>query len=50
MLVTLSLTALALTYVPDYVGQHRIYVQGSSDPDTARTASSDPDPYHQRYY
>jgi hypothetical protein len=64
-LVTLTLTALALTYVPGYVGQHRIYVQGVSDstpdsqpyhsyaysnPDTARTASGDSDPYHQRYY
>ncbi|HZN99184.1 MAG TPA: hypothetical protein VFB61_15730 [Gemmatimonadales bacterium] len=29
--VTLSLTALALTYVPAYVGQSRIYVQGSED-------------------
>lgn len=29
--VTLSLTALALTYVPAYVGQSRIHVQGPED-------------------
>jgi hypothetical protein len=30
-MVTLSLTALALTYVPAYVGQNRIYVQSPAD-------------------
>jgi hypothetical protein len=52
-LVTLSLVAVALTYVPGYVGQQRIYVQGdprNTDRDTARTAPGDPDPDHQRYY
>ena len=35
-LVTLSLVAAALTYVPGYVGQQRIYVQGHR-----RSASDD---------
>ena len=62
--VTLSFTALALTYVPRHIGQQRIYVQdhSGSDPalkgyrsygypgDTARTATDESDPYHQRYY
>ena len=39
-LVTVSLTATALTYVPDYVGQQRIQVQGSSD------SFPGPKPYH----
>jgi hypothetical protein len=39
-LVTLSLTAMALTYVPEYVGQQRIYVQGGSD------STPIPQPYH----
>lgn len=38
--VTISLTALALTYVPTYVGQSRIYVQGSEDSTSAHQ------PYH----
>ncbi len=38
--VTLSLTALALTYVPAYVGQSRIYVEGLED------STSNPQPYH----
>lgn len=51
-LVTLSLIAMALAYVPGYVGQQRIYVGylGYTDRHTARSAPSDPDPYHQRYY
>jgi hypothetical protein len=52
-LVTLSLVAAALSYVPGYVGQQRIYVgrhQGNTDRDTARTAPGDSDPYYQRYY
>jgi hypothetical protein len=39
-LVTVSLAAMALTYVPNYVGQQRIYVQGGSH------SSPDPMPYH----
>jgi hypothetical protein len=67
LFVTISVTAAALTYVPAYVGQHRIYVQdwrsapdqkpyrsygypGVTNPDTARSATGKPDPYHQRYY
>jgi hypothetical protein len=38
-LVTVSVTALALSYVPDYVGQQRIYVQAASD------STPDPKPY-----
>jgi len=40
LLVTVSVAAVALTYVPGYVGQHRIYIQGrlSSSPDAT--------PYH----
>ena len=52
-LVTLSLVAVALTYVPAYVGQQRIYVQGdpgNTDRESARTAPANPDPYYQRYY
>jgi hypothetical protein len=52
-LVTVSLTAMALTYLPRYVGQQRIHVQGrlaSTNPDTARSISAEWDPYHQRYY
>jgi hypothetical protein len=39
-LVTVSLAAMALTYVPDYVGQQRVHVQSGSD------SSPDPQPYH----
>jgi hypothetical protein len=39
-LVTVSLTAMALTYVPAYVGEDRIYVQGLPDSTPA------PKPYH----
>jgi hypothetical protein len=67
-LVTLSLTALALTYVPGHIGQQRIHVPGRPDsspnpqpyrsyghsgntnPDSARGANGEFDPYHQRYY
>ena len=37
---TLSLAALALTYVPSYLGQQRIYVQGRPG------FSSEHQPYH----
>ena len=39
-LVTVSLTAMALTYVPGYLGEDRIYVQGRPD------STPDPKPYH----
>jgi len=53
-LVTVSLAAVALTYLEGRIGQHRIYVQdewlSSSDqsafPDTARIAIGNPDLYH----
>ena len=43
-LVTVSVAAMALTYVPRYVGQHRIYVQGRAG------SSSDHQPYHSYGY
>jgi hypothetical protein len=43
-LVTLSLVAVALTYLPGYVGQHRIHVQGH------RRSTSDHAPYHTARY
>jgi hypothetical protein len=56
-LVTLSLAALVLTYVPGYIGQHRIYVHGASvntnrdtTKDTTLTVAVDSDPSLQRYY
>jgi hypothetical protein len=42
--VTLSLVAVALTYVPRYVGQHRIYVQGHGRSPSSHT------PYHTARY
>jgi hypothetical protein len=42
--VTLSLTAAALTYVPRHIGQQRIYVEGSSD------SSPEPQPYRSYGY
>jgi hypothetical protein len=55
-LVMLVLTAIALSYVPGYVGQRRIYVQSLAD----STPEAKPyysygnltvaDPNHQRYY
>jgi hypothetical protein len=50
LLATLSMAAAALTYVPGYVGQHRIYVRDWRNPSTARTPAGDPDPHLQRYY
>jgi hypothetical protein len=66
LLVTVSLTAMALTYVPDYVGQQRIRVQGSSDSfpgpkpyhsygsrgntNPDTAQTAKSDPHHQRYY
>ena len=38
-LVTVSLAVMVLTYLSDYVGRQRIYVQGGSD------SSPDPQPY-----
>ena len=55
-LVMLVLTAMALTYVPGYVGQRRIYVQSLADSTPEARAyysycsAGAPDPYHQRYY
>ena len=56
-LVTLALAALVLTYVPGYIGQHRIYVHGASvntyrdtTNHSARTAVDHSDPSLQRYY
>jgi len=52
-LVTLALAALVLTYVPGYIGQNRIYVQGHSGeahPNSARSASHYADSSLQRYY
>jgi hypothetical protein len=52
-IVTFSLAAAVLTYVPGYVGQQRINVQGRSaniHSDSARTDSGDVDQNHQRYY
>jgi hypothetical protein len=59
-LVILLLTGMALTYVPSYIGQQRIYVQadstsevrpyysyGQASPEVGAGAA---DPYHQRYY
>jgi hypothetical protein len=44
LLVTLSVAAVALTYLPGYVGQHRIYVQSYRD------SSRDHKPYHSYGY
>lgn len=53
VLLTLSLSALALAYVPHYIGRQRIYLQGHPATvlsDTAPVAAADSDPYQQRYY
>ena len=63
-LVTVSLAAVTLAYMPGYVGQQRIYVHGhqgsppdhapyhngTNSTDTALTAPANRDPYLQRYY
>jgi hypothetical protein len=55
-LVMLAMTVMAMTYVADYVGQRRIYVQSAADSTPEARAyysygvASAPDPYHQRYY
>ena len=53
-IVTFSVAAMVLTYVPGYVGQHRIYVQGhhgNTHPDSARSAAvHHSDSTLQRYY
>jgi hypothetical protein len=55
-LVILVLTGMAMTYVPAYVGQQRIYVQGVEDsapearPYQSYGSVAVSDPNHQRYY
>lgn len=52
-IVTFSVAAGVLTYVPGYVGQHRIYVQGhraNTHPDSVRSAVHNSDSSLQRYY
>ena len=55
-LVILALTGMAMTYVPAYIGQQRIYVQGPQDSTPAARPyqsygyASAADPNHQRYY
>jgi hypothetical protein len=53
-IVTFSVAAMVLTYVPGYVGQDRIYVQGhhgNVQPDSARRATvHNSDSTLQRYY
>ena len=54
-LVLLALTAMAMTYVPAYVGQSRIYVQAEDSTPEARPYRSYgsvavADPNYQRYY
>jgi hypothetical protein len=52
-IATFSIAAAVLTYVPSYIGQNRIYMQGSwtdTIPDTNRIDSGTVDRDHQRYY
>jgi hypothetical protein len=35
---------------PDHKPYHSYGYTGNTNPDTARTATGEPDPYHQRYY